>query len=135
MSIETVNSVPKIWVKVLKENQSDCSNLVLFDHQLLKEIRKLSTYIKLNPINIALLLQEARNRKISKTQFIEQNVIISVCMSPVYSGLCVLLRISEAIVRRCLVKKVSLKNSQENTSYQHSCFSVNFAKFVRTPFP
>ena len=115
MSIETVNSVPKIWVKVLKENQSDCSNLVLFDHQLLKEIRKLSTYIKLNPINIALLLQEARNRKISKTQFIEQNVI-SVCMSPVYSGLCVLLRISEAIVRRCLVKKVSLKNSQENST-------------------
>ena len=59
-----VNSVPKIWVKLLKENQSDCSNLVLSDHQLLIEIRNLSTYIKLNPINIALLLQEARNRKI-----------------------------------------------------------------------
>ena len=59
-----VNSVPKIWVKLLKENQSDCSNLVLSDHQLLTEIRKLSTCIKLTPINIALLLQEARNRKI-----------------------------------------------------------------------
>ena len=116
MSIETVNSVPKIWVKVLKENQSDCTNLVLFDHQLLKEIRKLSTYIKLNPINIALLLEKARNRKISKTQFIEQNVVISVCMPPVYNSLCVLLRISEGIIGRCLVKKVSLKNSQENST-------------------
>ena len=116
MSIETVNSVPKIWVKVLKENQSDCTNLILFDHQLLKGIRKLSTYFKLSPINIALLLQKARNRKISKTQFIEQNVVISVCMPAVYSSLCVLLRISEEIVGRCVVKKVSLKNSQENST-------------------
>ena len=62
------------------------------------------------------------------------------------------LRISEAVVRRCSVKKVSLKvlqNSQEDTylkksfwhdacnfikkRLQHRCFLVNFTKFVRTP--
>ena len=89
MSIETVNSVPKIWVKVLKENQSDCSDLVLFDHQLLKEIRKLSTYIKLNPINIALLLQEARNRKISKTHSLLNKMLLSLSACLQFTAVCV----------------------------------------------
>ena len=63
--------------------------------------------------------------------------------------------ITEAVVRRCSVKKVFLKisdNSQENTRARvsfliklqasgllkkrlwHRCFPVNFAKFLRTPF-
>ena len=29
---QIVNSIPKTWKKVLKENQSDSSNLVLLDH-------------------------------------------------------------------------------------------------------
>ena len=33
---QIVNSIPKTWKKVLKENLSDSSNLVLLDHQLLK---------------------------------------------------------------------------------------------------
>ena len=33
---QIINSVPKTWKKILKENQSDSSNLVLLDHQLLK---------------------------------------------------------------------------------------------------
>ena len=33
---EIIDSVPKTWKKILKENQSDSSNLVLLDHQLLK---------------------------------------------------------------------------------------------------
>ena len=51
----------------------------------------------------------------------------------------------EAVFRRCFVKKVFfeiLQNSQENTCARvsflkrlwHRCFSVNFAKFLRTPF-
>ena len=62
----------------------------------------------------------------------------------------------EAVVQRCFVKKVFLEisqNSQENTCASlfltklqallatllkkrlwHRCFSVNFAKFLRTPF-
>ena len=57
---------------------------------------------------------------------------------------------SEAVARRCSVKKVFLEisqNSQENTCARasfletllnkklwHRCFPVNFAKFLRTPF-
>ena len=61
---------------------------------------------------------------------------------------------SEAVVRRCSVKKVFLEisqNSQENAcardsfliklqanfiknEFWHSCFPVNFSKFLRTPF-
>ena len=53
----------------------------------------------------------------------------------------------EAVVRRCPVKKLFLRisqNSQENTCarvsflikkrLRHRCFPVNFAKFPRTPF-
>ena len=36
-----INSVPKTWKKVLKENQSDSLNLVLLDNQLLKNNRTL----------------------------------------------------------------------------------------------
>ena len=39
---QIVHSIPKTWKKVLKESQSDGSNLVLDDHQLLKNIRTLS---------------------------------------------------------------------------------------------
>ena len=38
---QIINSVPKTWKKVLKENQSDRSNLVLLDQQLLKKNRTL----------------------------------------------------------------------------------------------
>ena len=38
---QIVNSIPKTWIKVLKESQSDNSNLVLLDHQLLKNNRTL----------------------------------------------------------------------------------------------
>ena len=54
---------------------------------------------------------------------------------------------SEAVMRRCSVKKVFLEisqNSQENTCARvsfilkerlwHKCFPVNFAKFLRSPF-
>ena len=36
---QIINSVLKTWKKILKENQSDSSNLVLLDHQLLKDNR------------------------------------------------------------------------------------------------
>ena len=36
-----INSIPKIWKKVLKENQSYSLNLVLLDNQLLKNNRTL----------------------------------------------------------------------------------------------
>ena len=53
---------------------------------------------------------------------------------------------SEAVIRRCSVKKVFseiLQNSQKNTcardsfsknSLWHRCFPVNFVKFLKTPF-
>ena len=31
---QIISSIPKTWKNVLKENQSDSSNLVLLDHQL-----------------------------------------------------------------------------------------------------
>ena len=37
-----VNSILKTWKKVLKESQSDSSNLVLLGHQLVKNNRILS---------------------------------------------------------------------------------------------
>ena len=40
---QIVNSIPKTWKNILKENQSDCSNLVLLDHQLLKNNHTLGT--------------------------------------------------------------------------------------------
>ena len=40
---QIVNSIPKTWKNILKENQSDCSNLVLLDHQLLKNNHTLDT--------------------------------------------------------------------------------------------
>ena len=33
---QNVNLIPKTWKKILKENENDSSNLVLLDHQLLK---------------------------------------------------------------------------------------------------
>ena len=84
-----VNLVPQTWGKVLKESQSDCSNLVLFNHQLLKGIRKLSTHIKLNPINIALLLQEARNKKISKTHSLLNKILLSLSACLPFTADCV----------------------------------------------
>ena len=33
---QIVNSIPRTWKKILQENQSDSSNLVLLDHHLLK---------------------------------------------------------------------------------------------------
>ena len=55
--------------------------------------------------------------------------------------------LTEAVARRCSVKKVFLEisqNSQENTCAMpatllknrlwHSCFPMNFVKFLRTPF-
>ena len=38
---QVINSIPKTWKKLLKENQSDSSNLVLLDHQLLRNNRAL----------------------------------------------------------------------------------------------
>ena len=38
---QIISSIPKTWKKLLKENQSDISNLVLLDHQLLKNNRTL----------------------------------------------------------------------------------------------
>ena len=38
---QIVNSIPKTWEKVLKEIHSDSSDLVLLDHQLLKNNRTL----------------------------------------------------------------------------------------------
>ena len=38
---QIINSIPKTWKKLLKENQSDSSNLALLDLQLLKNNRTL----------------------------------------------------------------------------------------------
>ena len=38
---QIISSIPKTWKKLLKENQIDSSNLVLLDHQLLKNNRTL----------------------------------------------------------------------------------------------
>ena len=48
---QIVNSISKTWKKLLKENQSDSSNLVLLDHQLLKNNRTLGIE-KMNPKEI-----------------------------------------------------------------------------------
>ena len=45
---QIVNSISETWKKVLKENQGDSSNLVLLDHQLVKnnstlEIKKMKS--------------------------------------------------------------------------------------------
>ena len=40
----------------------------------------------------------------------------------------VFILMTEAVAQRCSVKKVLKKR------LWHSCFSVNFAKFLRTPF-
>ena len=38
---QIINSIPKTWKKLLRENQSDSSNLALLDLQLLKNNRTL----------------------------------------------------------------------------------------------
>ena len=38
---QIVNSISETWKKVLKENEDDSSNLVLLDHQLVKNNRTL----------------------------------------------------------------------------------------------
>ena len=38
---QIINSIPKTWKKLLKENQSDSANLALLDLQLLKNNRTL----------------------------------------------------------------------------------------------
>ena len=40
---QAVDSIPKTCKKVLKENQSDSSNLALLEHQLLKNIEKMNS--------------------------------------------------------------------------------------------
>ena len=63
---------PKTWKKVLKENQSDSSNLVLYDHQLLRnnrtlEIEKMNSkeiyYIIISPkVNIPISRMYFKNK-------------------------------------------------------------------------
>ena len=52
---QTANSIPKLWKKVLKESQSHSSNLILLDHQLLKNNSTLNTY-KMNSKEINSLI-------------------------------------------------------------------------------
>ena len=46
---QIISSIAKTWKKVLRENQSDRSNLVLLYHQMLKNRHTLGTE-KMNPI-------------------------------------------------------------------------------------
>ena len=77
------------WENALKESQSDCSDLILFDHQLPKGNRKLSMYIKPCPTNNALLLQEARNRQISKTHCLLNKMLLSLSACLQFTVTCV----------------------------------------------
>ena len=45
---QIINSVPKTWKKILKENQSDSLNLGLLDHQLLKKNNRTLGFEKMN---------------------------------------------------------------------------------------
>ena len=70
---QIVSSIPKTWKKVIKENQSDSSNLVLLDHQLLKNNRTLGIE-KMNSkeidfINISSKKNEKKKKKNEKKVF------------------------------------------------------------------
>ena len=66
---QIINSVPKTWKKILKENQSDSSNLVLLDHQLLKNNRTLGIE-KMNSKEIySIIISSKVNIPTSRTYF------------------------------------------------------------------
>ena len=91
-------------------------------------------YIKLNPINIALLLQETRNRKISKTHSLLNKMFLSLHISSLQWPVCPSTNFRSNYREMFGKKGVLKKFTEKQHSYQHRCFSVNFAKFVRTPF-
>ena len=66
---QIINSVLKTWKKIMKENQGDSSNLVLFDHQLLKNNRTLRIE-KLNSTEIySIIISSKVNILTSRTYF------------------------------------------------------------------
>ena len=66
---QIINSVPKTWKKILKENQSDSSNLVLLDHQLLKDNRALGI-VKMNSKEIySIIISSKVNIPTPRTYF------------------------------------------------------------------
>ena len=65
---QIINSVPKTWKKILKEN-SDSSNLVLLDHQLLKNNRTVGIE-KMNSKEIySIIISSKVNITTSRTYF------------------------------------------------------------------
>ena len=70
---QIVNSISKTWKKLLKENQSDSSNLVLLDHQLLKNNRTLGIE-KMNPKEIYSIIMSSKvNIPASRIYFEKKN--------------------------------------------------------------
>ena len=66
---QIINSIPKTWKKLLKENQSDSSNLVLLDHQLLKNNHTLGIE-KMNSQEIySIIMSSKLNIPTSRTYF------------------------------------------------------------------
>ena len=73
---QIISSVPKTWKKILKENHSDSSNLVLLDHQLLKNKRteKMNGIEKMNSKEIYSIISSKVNIPTSRTCF-EKNFL------------------------------------------------------------
>ena len=68
-----INLTPKTWKKILKENQNDSSNLVLLDHQLLKNNRTLRIE-KMNSKEVySIIISSKYNIPTSRTYFEKKN--------------------------------------------------------------
>ena len=71
---QIINSIPKTWKKLLKENQSDSSNLVLLDHQLLKNNRTLGIE-KMNSKEIYSIIISSKAIIPISTTYFEKNFL------------------------------------------------------------
>ena len=81
---QIINSVPKTWKKILKENQSDSSNLVLLDHQLLKNNRTLGIE-KMNSKEIYSINISSKVNILTSRTYFEKNFLSIIFTGKIYT--------------------------------------------------
>ena len=81
---QIINSIPKTWKKILKENQSDSSNLVLLDHQLLKNNRTLEIE-KMNSNEIYSINMSSKVDILTSRTYFEKNFLSIIFNGKIYT--------------------------------------------------
>ena len=81
---QIINSVPKTWKKILKENQNDSSNLVLLDHQLLKNNRTLGIE-KMNSEEIYSINISSKVNILTSRTYFEKNFLSVIFNGKIYT--------------------------------------------------